>query len=421
MKIQTGYYKEYMSLPEIPLSIARRMALRAQLFGNNSRLPKGKEGVARIVDKLGYIQIDTIAVIERAHHHTLWTRFHEYTPAMLHDLQAVDRRIFEYWGHAASYLPISDYRFYIPRMHRFVNPGNSWEKERLKKYGHLMKPILERIRSEGPLGSRDFASTGKKRGTWWDWRPAKTALEMLFWRGELMITERRNFSRIYDLTERVLPEQVDTRVPETDELGRFLVRRALDAFGVARLEEICDHLHAAPRETIAQALKQLLDSGEVTGVQIAEDQKVTYYAHTEYLERSGRLRKSKPRLHILSPFDNLIIQRHRTNRLFGFDYSLECYLPAHKRKYGYFVLPILWNENLVARLDVKADRKNQRLILNSLQFEPSFKSFNEMLPALVEKLRRFAAFNNCRDICIKNVSPAKFKREIAGLMTRNCP
>ncbi|MCG8605800.1 winged helix DNA-binding domain-containing protein, partial [bacterium] len=157
---------------ELSQELARRIALDAQLLSGSIKLPMGKEGVAQAIGHLGYIQIDTIAVVKRAHHHTLWNRLPDYSENMLHELHAKDRRVFEYWGHAASFLPIKDYRFYLPLMKSFEDPKMAWQKRRYEKYSHLMAPVLERIRKEGPLGSRDFdPPPGTKRGAWWDWKP----------------------------------------------------------------------------------------------------------------------------------------------------------------------------------------------------------------------------------------------------------
>jgi len=395
---------------KISLQRARRIALNSQLLDGRTRLPSGKEGVAQIIERLGYIQIDTIAVIQRAHHHTLWNRRPDYTPDMLHDLQAKDRRLFEYWGHAASYLPISDYRYYLPRMRGFDEPHNKWEKQRLEKFGHLMKPVLKRIREEGPLSSKDFAQPpGKKRGTWWDWRPMKVALELLFWRGELMITERRNFVRFYDLSERVLPVGTNREMPDSDELGQFLVRRALAAYGVAREGEIRKHLHGAGKEVVAKALHDLIDSGEVICVKIDKQSDVDFYALLKTIETSAKLRMKSSPVFLLSPFDNLIIQRERTKWLFDFDYVLECYLPAPKRKHGYFVLPILWGEELVGRLDPKAERKTGTLIIRNLEMEKAFNQHESLFPLLAERLWELAHFNQCEQITIERTSPKKFK------------
>ncbi|MCP4580309.1 MAG: winged helix-turn-helix domain-containing protein [candidate division Zixibacteria bacterium] len=398
---------------KISLKAARKLALHCQLLDNKTKVPRGKEGIARTIEKLGYVQIDTIAVIERAHHHTLRTRRPDYNQQMLHELQANDRRLFEYWGHAASYLPMSDYRFYLPRMKRFKDPKSKWEKARLQKYGHLMKPVLERIINEGPLSSKDFEPPpGKKKGTWWDWRPAKTALEMLFWQGKLMITERRNFQRVYDLTERVLPDGVDTNCPDNNELGRFLVNRALSAYGPASHKEIIEHIHGADRDVVLNAIKDMTDSGDIIKVAISGLQKNSYYIKPELYEKSSKLRKTRARALLLSPFDNLIIQRDRTLKLFDFDYAIECYTPAAKRKFGYFVLPILYGDIFAGRLDPKADRKNKILIIRNLVFEPEFNPDDCFLQTFAVCLVDFMKFNNCESITFEKAKPAKIMREL---------
>lgn len=411
-----------MKKTEIPLELARRISLDAQLLDGRTAVPEGapgKENVARTIETLGYVQIDTIAVVERAHHHTLWTRCRDYDLQMLHELQAKDRRVFEYWGHAASYLPMSDYRYHIPRMRSYHNPKGKWHRKRLEQCRHLLGPVLERIREEGPLSSEDFASPpGAKRGTWWDWKPSKVALEMLFWRGDLMITERRNFHKVYDLTERVLPESVDTTVPDDAELGQFLVCRALSAYGVAREKEIHDHIHAASREVISKALGDLLDAGEVIRLEIEELGEVDYYTLPETIDKCGALNQTPPQVSLLSPFDNLVIQRDRTKQFFGFDYTLECYTPAAKRKYGYFTLPILWGERLVGRLDPKADRKRGSLMVRNLVFEPEFGDFDELLPAFARHLREFARFNQCQEIQVQKALPTDIKPTLERLVEK---
>ncbi len=407
---------------KISLQQARRIAINAQLLDGRTKIRRGKEGVAQTIEKLGYIQIDTISVIERAHNHTLWTRRPDFAPKMLHDLQTGDRRIFEYWGHAASYLPMTDYRFYLPRMRGFLEPHQKWEKQRLEKYGHMMKPVLQQIRDEGPLSSKDFAPPANaKRGTWWDWRPAKVALELLFWRGELMITERRNFHRIYDLTERVLPEGTDTGLPDDDELGQFLVRRALSAYGVARASEIREHIRGTDKKIIIKALHNMVNAGEVTEVSVGRLKNNEYFGLTDRLEASTRLRKTSPRLHLLSPFDNLIIQRERIKLLFEFDYTIECYVPAPKRKFGYFVLPILWGEEFAGRLDPKADRKAKTLLIRNLVLEDGFSDYDAFLPSLAAKLWDMARFNGCKEIRIEKTSPVVIKKGLSSQIIRARP
>ena len=163
---------------KLSLSRARRLAIHAQGLDGRWRLPKGKEGAAQAIERLGYVQIDTIAVVERAHHHTIWARCPDHTRADLHELLATDRRVFEYWANAASYVPMSDYRYYVPRMRAAANRRHAWY---LSAEGReIREHVVERIRNEGPLGSIDFkAPEGRKRGSWWDWKPPKQAMEML--------------------------------------------------------------------------------------------------------------------------------------------------------------------------------------------------------------------------------------------------
>ncbi|MFH1701376.1 MAG: crosslink repair DNA glycosylase YcaQ family protein [Candidatus Zixiibacteriota bacterium] len=398
--------------PAISIPQARRLAINAQLLDGKSKVPAGKEGIARTIETIGYVQIDTISVVERAHRHTLWSRHQDFNGRVLHELQANDRRIFEYWGHAMSYLPMSDYRYYLPRMKKFCDPYSKWEKTRYEKYGHLMKPVLERIRKEGPLGSKDFAQiSDKKSGTWWDWRPAKVALEMLFWCGELMITARHNFHRVYDLTERVLPDSIDKTFPDNEEVGRFFIRRALKSYGVAKEREIREHIRAADNEAIENSLNAMIESKEIIKVLVGKNNG-DYYTLPESLEKLNNLKRTPKKIHILSPFDNLIIQRERTKKLFDFDYTIECYVPAAKRKYGYFVLPILWGDKFVGRMDAKAERKKKVLVIRRLHFEDGSKKHDSLLPALGKKLHEFARFNRCERIEAEGVIPSKMETAI---------
>ncbi len=396
---------------------AVRLSLDSQMLLDTPELPEGREAVALTIERLGYIQIDTISVVHRAHNHTLWPSFPDYDSEMLHILQAKDRRIFEFWGHAASYLPMRDYRYYLPRMHKFSDPKDKWAKQRLEKCGHLMDGVLDRIRNEGALGSKDFMSNpDAEPGQWGDWKPAKIALELLFWRGDLIVTERRNFHRIYDLTERVLPENIDTSMPFDDKLGRFLVRRALSSYGIATGKEIVNHLHAAGRDTILNALQELVDEGVVIKVSIENED--GFYALSDTIQNSIPSSCNTPKVFLLSPFDNLIIQRDRTSRLFGFDYILECYMPKEKRKHGYYVLPVLWGDRLIGRLDPKADRKNRIMIIRNLRFEPDFNDYDEFLMPFTRKLVDFAAFNGCEKIEFNLVTPRTIGASLKQLVRK---
>ena len=402
-----------MPAAHVSLGDARRLAVHCQLLDGEFPLPVGKEGVARAIERLGYVQIDTIAVVHRAHHHVLWTRCPDYEPGMLHELQAVDRRVFEYWAHAIAYLPISDYRYFVPQMNRIRDRGTAWMRDWRAEHGDVIDAVLERIRAEGALTSKDFEPPpGTKRGTWWDWKPAKRALELLFWQGDLMIAERRGFQKVYDLTERVLPAGVDATPPTDEECGRFQVRRALQALGIACDREILEFVKAAEKPVVREALTDLAEAGEVVAVDVEGSGDRVCYALAERLEEPIE-RPTEPCVRILSPFDGLIIQRSRTEWLFDFNYTLECYLPQTKRKYGYFVLPILFGDRLVGRLDPKADRKAGKLIVRKLWLEPWFEATDDFLSHLAATLVRFAGFNDCASVMVERVFPARLRGAVS--------
>jgi len=386
----------------ISLAEARQLAISAQGLADEPAPARGEVGVLDTICRLGYVQIDTISVVERAHHHVLWTRCPDYQPSMLHELLARQRSIFEYWTHAASYVPMANYRYYRARMeaHLASPRARQWREQ----HAAVLADVLERIRQEGALASADFeAPEGFQRGTWWNWKPAKRALEELFTSGELMVSERRGFQRVYDLPERVLPSGVETTAPPAGEVARFALLQALRAHGILAVKDIRWSLSGA--EATAGALHELLAEGIVVRLDIAgeSNDKRPGFALAEALQ-SVPVASPEKRLHILSPFDNLIIWRARLLRLFAFDYSLECYLPTEKRRYGYFVLPILWGASFVGRLDAKAERQQGRLVLRRLTLEPGWKEDAFFAP-LAAKLHEFAAFNGCAEVTIEAVDP----------------
>lgn len=388
---------------KITMSTARKLAIQCQGLGRPLNLPKGKEGVAQFIERVGYVQIDTIAVIQRAHHHTLWARCPDYKLQMLHELQAEDRRVFEWWGHAASYLPMSDYRYYMMRMR--ANAESPKTREWIEQNQQLVDHVLERIRNEGPLGSSHFSAPDHKSSPWWGWKPAKRVLETLFNTGVLAVTERRNFQRIYDLTERVLPSELDISEPGEKEIAQFAIRRALDNRGFSSIGS--SRWGMRDSEVMQGAIEELTASGEVVPLEIKGLRDEQYYALAENLEEASK--RTPKKLHILSPFDNLVIDRSRLGRLFNFGFKLECYMPAAKRKFGYFCLPILWGQDFIGRLDPKADRKKKVFIVRKMVFEPGFSDYEKVMPALAKKLRLFADFNGCEQITVEEVIPEEAK------------
>ncbi|MBN2007351.1 MAG: YcaQ family DNA glycosylase [Anaerolineae bacterium] len=407
---------------KISLDDARKLALHAQRFGKTGSTGNEKENAAQLVEHLGYVQIDTIHIVERAHHHTLWARLPEYTPALLDELLSKDRRVFEWWTHAMSYIPMRDYRFYAPRMGRHALWGR--QTEWLEAHPDVVAHVKDRIRAEGPLGAADFKKPEGFNGGWWEWKPAKQALEILSSMGELMVTKRRNFQRIFDLSERVLPPGLNMTPPDDAELQRFIIRFALNGRGILRESEVA----WSRRKADPAALRALVDAGEVVALEVEGLKQGSSslngepcYALSAALDAALATPPTQS-LHILSPFDNLIIDRRWLKAFFdGFDYTLECYLPAAKRKYGYFVLPILWTDanghpRFIARMDVKADRKAKTLIVRRLFFEPEVNGHANAIPALADSLRDYAAFNHCNHVILEETMPETIKETLAQMM-----
>lgn len=367
---------------------ARKLVLHSQQLPTTPASGSALAATLAALEHLGYIQIDTTSVIERAHHHTLWNRNPRYQNGHTDQLFA-DKTAFEYWSHAAAYLPMRDYRFSLPRKHTFKS---GQQKHWYPRNDKLINYVHDRISTEGPLMAKDFVHTGDKMGEW-QTKPAKQALEYLFMQGDLMIPYRQNFHKVYDLTERVLPDDIDTSLPTEQEHARHLILSFLRAHGLAQATDF-SYLLKNVKPAIITALEQMLENKELLQLQVGE---LSYYALPESLDLINRpLARSK--LKILSPFDNLLIQRQRMRDLFAYDYQIECYVPAAKRKYGYFSLPVLWDGRLVARMDCKAERKTKTLNIISLHQEPTLKKVDEFQAALHSALVDFMTFNGCKTL-----------------------
>lgn len=391
----------------ISLAEARRIALRAQgLAEAEAPFGSGKAGVLRAIQHLGYVQVDTISVVQRAHHHVLWSRLPDYTPQMLHTLQDPERQVFEYWNHAASYLPMADFRFSLPRMRR-ARQEMHWSSE-TPELKAAMRRVFRLIRSRGPLLLRDFEGSTKVEGWATFSKIERRAMHELWMRGQVMIRSRQGFQKVFDLPERVIPSEVEQKVPTQREAAEFHVRRGLRALGIARLSELHYLQGSETAGRVRAALKTLLGGGEVMEVRVAEYPETPCYVFPDALQQ-GRPLEHHP-VRILSPFDNLVIQRERLRWLFHFHYVIECYVPAPKRRFGYFCLPILWGEQFVGRLDAKADRPSRRLLLQNLSFEDGFNDFERMQPAWNDGMQRFLAFQGCDTLEVVQVSPSKAKR-----------
>ncbi len=400
-----------------PPAKLRRIALNQQGLLRTAPFGHGKEATRRTIEHLGYVQIDTISVVERAHHHVLHTRVPNYRAAFL-DALLRERRVFEYWYHAAAYLPMQDYRYALPHMHAMRSGEVRWQRSTDKA---LMHRVLERVASDGPLRARDFEDRRGARQGWWDWKPAKRALEQLFMQGDLMIIGREGFQKVYDLTERVLPVAINTSTPTTLELAEHLVETTIRSHGFATAK-FMTYLRpgAALREAVKTVLQRRSDEGRLANFTLDNGERA--YGDPGLAER--RAPAAPANVRILSPFDNAVIQRARGQAVFNFDYQLECYVPEDKRRFGYFCLPILYRDRLIGRMDCKAHRKERRLDVRALHLE-DVRLMNDLPDNFPDKLAdalgAFAEFNRCTEVKLLAVFPKRWYSTLNNALAERIP
>jgi uncharacterized protein len=386
------------------LARLRRLALASQGLLQASPFGSGLAGARKAVSHLGYVQIDTISVVERAHHHVLHSRVPKFEPAMTNQM-LLDGDVFEYWSHAAAFLPIDDFRFSLPYKHAIKSGQTHWYKDPDEK---LMAELLARVASDGSLRSRDIETKSSNKGAgWWDWKPTKKALEQLYMQGDLMVCNREGFQKVYDLTERVLPSHIDTTAPSLDEFATHLIDQQLRCHGLASLKGLT---YLRRNTGLRNAVKKIMDERLAQGLleQVKTPNGDVFVMEPDALER--RLPRLNNRLQILSPFDNSVIQRDRLKSLFRYDYQIECYVPEPKRQYGYFCLPLLFRGEFIGRMDCKAHRKERRLEIKSLYLETQMETqhFDEdlVISAFVEAIKSFSQFQQCDSVSLTKASPA---------------
>lgn len=377
---------------------ARKLILNNQGLVSQNKVGNGVSATLGAIKQLSYIQIDTISVVERAHHHTLWNRVDNYSLDHLSELQQ-QGEIFEYWSHAAAYLPMQDYRFSLPRKHSYSSGEQHWHKFDKK----IVKQVLKRIKEEGPLQAKDFEHH-KKVGDkgWWEWKPAKIALEQLFMEGKLMVAKRNGFQKVYDLSERVIPENIDVSMPSREDHYQHLIHSYLKCNVIATPAQI-SYLRKGLKPLIVQQCLKMKDQGELVNVEFNGQ---SYYALSN-IDELLKISYNNNAVKILSPFDNLLIQRKRVLELFDFDYQIECYVPAAKRKYGYFSLPLLWGSEFAGRMDAKIDRKTKIFHIYHLHIETE--KIDEFIHAFKPSLESFTLFNLSNQKEIHQIT-SKFKQ-----------
>ncbi|RWO09829.1 winged helix-turn-helix domain-containing protein [Mesorhizobium sp.] len=352
---------------KISLAMARRIALAAQGFADPR--PNGtpdRRHLARVLARTGLLQIDSVSAVVRAHYMPLYSRLGPYPLALL-DNAAVTRKrkVFEYWAHEASFLPVETYPLMRWRMERaergeeMYNGLAKWGRERAAYIEDIFREVVER----GPIAAS--ALEGQKgSGGWWGWSDAKHAFEWLFWAGRITTASRRGFERLYDLPERVLPPAVlALPVPSPEDAHRELLRISARAHGVATTGDLRDYFRLSPAD-IKGRIEELVDAGDLLPVTVEG------WSKPAYLHRNARFPRKIEARALLAPFDPVVFERARTERLFDFRYRIEIYTPAEKRQYGYYVLPFLLGERIVARIDLKADRPAGVLRVHAAYAEP---------------------------------------------------
>ena len=374
-------------------SQARKILLHAAGLSKPGQFGKGREAVYKLIDHLGFVQLDTNYVVERAHHHTIATRVPDYKPEWLEELQA-DGRIFEFFVADSGYIPMKDFRFSLAIKEGFL----AKRKPLTSAETNLMNKVLDRIGREGPLMVKDFENDRLEASSgWWDWRPSKVALERLYMDGRLIVTRKKDFHKVYDLPMNILPDDVDMSMPTPEEFARHTILRSLKSMGIAYAKEMAWRSRFAKENLVKKELGNLLAAGEICAVTIEGRKHAPLYMLPAYKNKKIELAGDA---YILSPFDPLNVFRHRLRDFFDFDYQIECFVPEPKRKYGYFSLPILAGDTFVGRMDSKADRKQRVLTIHNLHFEP-VKLSGAMSLAVIEAIKKFAAFNQCEDIVVK--------------------
>lgn len=411
-----------------PLSALRTLALHVQGLTTPLDTPQdtSREGILRLIQQMGCVQIDTLQMVHRAQYVTLWSRLGSYTLSDFDHLayQPVDtddpnkRQLFEYWFHAACLIPFADYRYHLPQMQRFAaDPWPSFKRFLADGGQEMVQPVLDRIRDEGGLRGADFDSKKKHKGSWWNWKPAKRALEYLYNTGDLMIADRVNFHRVYDLKERVIPTGVDQQSPSAKDAARFFIETGGRAFGVCQPNQPSDYYHDIKRTDARPVVEQLVKEGtfvEIEG-ELADGTTTTLIVHRANLSLLKQIADgaiTAQRTTFLTPFDNLFWAQGRDQQLWGFNQILEAYKKPKDRVWGYFCLPILHRERLVGRFDVKLHRAESRLQLIALYLEPDIQPTDDLVAGTAAALRDFMHFHEAKELSIDRSQPPAFGERV---------
>ncbi len=378
---------------------ARRLMIEKQ--GINS-FPESvsKENVYETIDSLGCLQIDTISVVERAHYLTLWSRLGNYEKKHLDELAYKDKRLFETWAHAACFVPFKDYRYYLHAMNVRKDEMKARFVKRSGKDVELLDSVLDRIKDEGPLCSKDFDGP-KRKGGWWNRKAEKLAMDYMFGAGVLMVSDRVSFQRYYDLPENVMPTGIDTSPPTNDERLDFFISKTMDCLGVIKAEDFRKYYQhqsiklGLSRKHVDERLNEMEG---VVKCELEGDKEAHYILEKDLPQLEATKDFGFNDVRLLIYFDNMMWNRERVEHLTGFVPKLEIYVPTAKRVFGYYTLPVLYGDTLVARIEPKMDRKEKQLIIRGYWPEKGFKETDDYRDKLERNVENFAAFHGADEI-----------------------
>ena len=415
-----------MNLRTLTPTQARRLAITRQRLAGERATPDTR-GIMDVMRDLGCLQIDPISAVARSPLLVLWSRLGAYDPAHLDALLWRERKLFEYWAHCASIVLTEDYPIYHALMRNYATDDSPWDR-RVRQWiadnDALRRTILARIRRDGPLPARELAEDGIAPQAWVStgWTSGRNVgrmLDFLWMQGKIMVAGRNGLQKTWDLTERVLPAWTPREKWSGREIARRAAEQSLRALGVATARQIERHFIRGRYPGLQDVLAELESAGRIARVRIVENGdawKGEWYIHSDDAPQLERLTRDwQPRTTLLSPFDNLICDRARTNLLFDFDYTIEIYVPAAKRKYGYYVLPILHGDRLIGRIDPTMDRANQRLTINAVYAERDAPKSRQTARAIADAIEDLAGFLGAKEIVYTRRVPAAWKRDLTGL------
>ena len=407
----------------LTLEQARALQLAAMGLLTPPRRRAKKADVLATIRAMNVLQIDTIHIVARSPYLVLWSRLGDYTPKWLDEL-LTEGALFEYWSHAACFLPMEDYPHYRRQMLHLEAAGSERSALQLAADPLAHIELVEHVREHGPVRAADFDhADGRKGNGWWDWKPDKLRLETLFTAGEIMVKRRDNFHRVYDVRERVLPPEMldDATVPGSEAVNHQWTLAAVKAMGFAPARWIGDYFRHAGRVPRPHP-ERLVASGELLRIQVEGLPQAAYVHpdHAALLQAAGNGKLKPTYSTLLSPFDPLVWDRERASALFNFDYRIECYTPEAKRKYGYFTLPILVRGVLVGRLDAKAHRADGVFAVRALHLEPDVSADDALASDIARAIVRCARWHQTPTVSITKAAPSSFLPRLRRAVKQQC-